>query len=65
MGDLMNHIKEVNKLPCLWKEMRKDRIHNRYFSCKQELSETIEDYLKMYSKRNKKFQNLCIFKYVA
>lgn len=49
----------------IWKELRKDRIHNRYFSCKQELSETIEAYLKLYSKKNKKFQNLCRFKYVV
>lgn len=49
----------------IWKEMRKDRIHNKYFPCKQILSDTIEDYLKVYSKRNKKFQNLCRFKYVV
>ena len=49
----------------IWKEMRKDRIHNRYFPCKQVLSDTIEDYLRMYSRENKKFQNLCRFKYVV
>lgn len=49
----------------IWREMRKERIHNRYFPCKQEMLETIEDFLKLYSKRNNKFQKLCRFNYVV
>jgi transposase len=49
----------------IWREIRKERIHNKYFPCKQEMLETIEDFLKVYSRKNVRFQNLCRFKYVV
>ena len=49
----------------IWRELRKERIHNRYFPSKQCLLDTIEEYLKLYSRKNNKFQNLCRFNYVV
>lgn len=49
----------------IWKALRKDRTHNTYFPDIGCLLNKIEDYLKVYSKKNRKFQNLCRFNYVA
>lgn len=49
----------------IWKTIRRDRTHNRYFPDMDCLLETVEDFLKMYSRKNKRFQNLCRFNYVA
>jgi len=49
----------------IWKTLRRERTHNRYFPDIDRLLDTIEDFLCLYSKKNDKFQKLCRFNYVA
>ena len=53
---------DLNPIEQLWRKIRREVTHNRYFKSTAELREKISDYLKKFEKENDEMKNLLSFK---
>jgi len=56
---------DLNPIEMVWKDLRRCKTHNRYFSSWEELDTEVTSYLKEQSVPNDKLASLCRFNYVV
>ena len=56
---------DLNPIEQVWRIVRKEVTHNRYFATIEAMTEKLDEYFSKYSKPNDKFASLCSFKYKA
>ncbi len=56
---------DLNPIEQVWRITRREKTHNRYFSCLPSLVETLDDYFEEFQKPNEQLKKLCSFKWFA
>ena len=54
---------DLNPIEQVWRIVRKEVTHNRYFATIESMTAKLDGYFAQYSKPNGKFESLCSFKY--
>ena len=54
---------DLNPIEQVWRIVRREVTHNRYFPTLEDLTKRLEDYFALYAKPNRKFSSLCSFNF--
>jgi len=54
---------DLNPIEQVWRVVRREVTHNRYFATLESLIEKLDEYFSKYTKPNEKFASLCSFNY--
>lgn len=53
---------DLNPIEQVWRIVRREVTHNRYFATLEDLTKRLDGYFAAYAKPNQKFRSLCTFK---
>lgn len=54
---------DLNPIEQVWRVVRREVTHNRYFATLESMMEKLDDFFSKYTKPNEKFASLCSFRY--
>ena len=54
---------DLNPIEQVWRIVRREVTHNRYFATLDDLTKRLDDYFTLYAKPNQKFSSLCSFNF--
>ena len=54
---------DLNPIEQVWRVVRREVTHNRYFATIESMIEKLDEYFSKYTKPNEKFASLCSFNY--
>ena len=54
---------DLNPIEQVWRVVRREVTHNRYFATLEAMTEKLDEYFARYSHPNDKFRSLCSFKF--